>query len=136
VYTFDIHQDRQPTLAWVSNDQGRFTGYTAREIEASGGPLAIVHPEDRPMVQQTLAGLQNGDQASTEFRIVRKDGEVRWIHTASFPVLDPRLGRVTQIHGAARDVTERRFQDEALTASHEAKLRHGEERYRALFDNS
>ncbi len=136
VYTLDIHQDRQPTLAWVSNDQGRFTGFTARDIEASGGPLSIVHPEDMPMVQQTLAGLQSGDQASTEFRIVRKDGEVRWIHTASFPVLDPRLGRVTQIHGAARDVTERRLRDEALNTTREGQLQQGEERYRALFENS
>jgi PAS domain S-box-containing protein len=46
--------------------------------------LALVHPEDSEKVADAFARVQNpskgGEEMRVEFRIVRKDGQARWIH--------------------------------------------------------
>jgi PAS domain S-box-containing protein len=63
-----------------------------------------VHPEDRARVSVGLDKLSSGDY-DEQFRIVRPDGETRWIRTRAFPVCDEQ-GRVYRIAGISKDVTE------------------------------
>jgi PAS domain S-box-containing protein len=73
--------------------------------------LAFVHPEDRAFARSRIeSGMSSGHWAD-EYRIVRPDGEVRWI-MARKNVL--RGGARTQVIGAVIDVTERRRRDEQL----------------------
>ncbi len=45
------------------------------------GFIGLVHPEDRTRVEaETSAFLDGGDFYEHEFRILRPDGEVRWVH--------------------------------------------------------
>ena len=66
-----------------------------------------IHPDDR---ERVLAELKaNGVKRSgseLDFRILRPDGTIRWIHSRTFPVLD-KHGDVVRVVGAATDVTER-----------------------------
>jgi PAS domain S-box-containing protein len=80
--------------------------------------LETVHPEDRP----GLAGLREkflqGDFPEMEYRIIRPDGEIRWIHTHTFPLLlEP--GETLRVGGLSVDVTARRQTGEALKGSEE-----------------
>src|SRR5262245_7842210 len=41
--------------------------------------LQSIHPQDRPMVERNLRELLDRRQVQQEYRIVRPDGEIRWI---------------------------------------------------------
>jgi PAS domain S-box-containing protein len=64
-----------------------------------------IHPDDRARVQAALQADRQHFRA--EYRVVRPDGEVRWISDRSFPVVD-RDGRLIRIAGMATDETDRR----------------------------
>ena len=74
-----------------------------------------VHPEDRERLSAQLAATDHQDLA-TEYRIVRPDGEVRWLEGRGFSVSG---GDRRVIVGIARDVTEERRSARALRESEE-----------------
>jgi PAS domain S-box-containing protein len=69
--------------------------------------LEAVHAEDRERVLKAATQKQTLGTYHEEYRIVRPDGEQRWILDRAFPVRDAR-GTVTRIVGVARDITARR----------------------------
>ena len=76
-------------------------------------------PDDRPQVLAEFRGLRtNVPTVSIEYRIVRPDGAVRWLHDRGFQVRDA-AGRVTRIAGLVTDITERKLAEEALRTSEE-----------------
>ncbi|MDH5526170.1 MAG: PAS domain-containing protein [Nitrospirota bacterium] len=87
--------------------------------------LDAVHPDDRERISQAFERQAEGGYDET-FRIVRPDGEVRWIRDRAFPVMGPQ-NVVDRIVGIAADVTlvmnaeeERRRHQEEL--AHVARL--------------
>jgi PAS domain S-box-containing protein len=80
-----------------------------------------IHPDDREAMfrklQRQAADVEPGH---SEYRIIRPDGEVRWIRSRTFPMRDAR-GEIRRIMGYAEDVTERKVTEQALEKS-EARL--------------
>jgi PAS domain S-box-containing protein len=71
-----------------------------------------IHPEDRERVLANIAEtMREGALYSTEYRIIRPDGQVRWL-MARGEVLRNRMGRPMGLIGVCMDVTERREADE------------------------
>ncbi|MDE2252418.1 MAG: PAS domain-containing protein, partial [Gammaproteobacteria bacterium] len=68
--------------------------------------LQLVHPEDRAAVGQAIeTALQVRDSYSIEYRIVRPDGQMRWLHSLGRAhQTDPR-GNAFGMSGIVRDVT-------------------------------
>ena len=66
-----------------------------------------VHPEDRENASQMYRLSLSGSPAESEYRIVRPDGEIRWIHARSSPVCDSQ-GKFLRSVGIAEDTTEQR----------------------------
>jgi PAS domain S-box-containing protein len=71
--------------------------------------LDMVHPEDRRRVE----GAVETGRPGLEYRIVRGDGEVRWLRTLTSPIRDEE-GLVERVMGITEDVTDRRRHDEEL----------------------
>ena len=69
--------------------------------------LDAIHPDDRKRVLQAAITKQADGTYNEEYRIIRLDGEVRWIHDRAFPVKN-ESGNVYRIVGVAEDITERR----------------------------
>jgi PAS domain S-box-containing protein len=72
-------------------------------------PLALlegVHEEDRERVRAALENLPRG-RYDIEFRVVRPDGEQRWVWSRAFPVLNER-GEIYRIAGITEDITDRK----------------------------
>ena len=69
--------------------------------------ITIVHPEDRPRVARMLPELIEQGTMTIQYRVVRPDGEVRWLedNTAVARDLD---GRPVRFDGVASDITERK----------------------------
>ncbi|WP_405283459.1 ATP-binding protein [Gaopeijia maritima] len=77
--------------------------------------LESIHPDDREEVAAALAREAQGNW-DREFRIVRPDGTVRWIHSRAFAVRNEQ-GDVDRIVTLATDVTPRRKVTDALRRS-------------------
>ena len=75
--------------------------------------IEMIHPEDQKHIEDTLLAEFYRGNFDQEFRIIRPDGEIRWILTRSFPV-ENESGIVYRIVGLAEDVTERRRVEKAL----------------------
>ncbi len=69
--------------------------------------------DDRRLFQDAQTHTFQGHPAETEFRVQRPDGSLAWIACQMFPVLDD-TGVIYRIAGTARDVTERRREQEHL----------------------
>lgn len=65
-----------------------------------------IHPEDRARV---VAGLPTQAQGNymVEYRVVRPDGEIRWVRDRAFPIRNDQ-GEVYRIAGITEDITERK----------------------------
>ncbi len=74
--------------------------------------LDAIHPEDRERILQSALNNQLTGAYEEEYRIVRPNGTIRWIHDRGFPVRD-KAGEVYRIAGVAQDITERRQAEEA-----------------------
>lgn len=69
--------------------------------------LSSVHPEDREKARASMEQLLNGEPSQIEYRIVRSDGEHRWVRGDTQPILDSD-GNVERIVGQIRDITEQK----------------------------
>ena len=93
---------------YVSPSFERVTGYKPEELKKDSSILfeSIVHPRDRERFQKTImGGIFSDEPISFDFRIVTKEGDVRWIGHVSQPVYDDKgdsLGR----RASNRDITE------------------------------
>jgi PAS domain S-box-containing protein len=74
--------------------------------------LEAIHPDDRDRVEAALDTQSSGGY-DEEYRIVRPDGEVRWIRDYAVPV-ENDAGEVYRIVGVASDVTEQKEQKRQL----------------------
>lgn len=75
----------------------------------------MIHPEDRDRIMaETLPQLRGEfrDAYDQEYRIIRPDGETRWLHVRYHPIRD-ESGAVRRIAGVGEDVTERKRSEQA-----------------------
>ena len=94
-------------LLFVNAAYERIWGRLRSELYAN--PLAFldgVHPEDRDRVWEALRN-QPADGVEMEFRVVRPEGDQRWVWVRTFPVRG-RHGDVYRFAGVAEDITERK----------------------------
>jgi len=97
------------TITWTNPAVERISGYTQDEYMIHPNPIELmVLEEDRGKITQLLEeGLKkriSGDDIN--FRIRRKDGEVRWV-SQSFQPIYGRDGKYLGLRTSIRDITER-----------------------------
>lgn len=108
VYTVEV-RDGRPAATQHGPGCEAVTGYRPEEFaERPYLWLDMVYPEDRPMViAHADALLRGGPAEPLDHRIVRKDGEIRWVRNTPAPRHDAE-GRLTGYDGLVKDITERR----------------------------
>jgi two-component system, cell cycle sensor histidine kinase and response regulator CckA len=112
-------------VAW-SDELYRIFGIEPGEVALTYGTyLARLHPDDRAPVEETIGrSAETGEPFVVEHRVIRPDGEVRWVQGHG-EVVDGGAGLV--MLGTAQDITEQR--------GAEQRLREAEERYRQLVEH-
>jgi PAS domain S-box-containing protein len=75
-----------------------------------------VFSEDRALTSQALAeALKGKDTYRSEYRVVREDGSVIWVHSSGTPIFSvEKPGEVVGMIGTVQDITERRNQEATL----------------------
>lgn len=85
-----------------------------------------IHPDDRERTAHAMMKARQGDtECNVEYRVVRPDGTIRYIHDRGAVIRDVR-GRPLRLAGVAIDVTDRvavdRLKDELISVvSHELR---------------
>ncbi len=100
---FFIGSTDPPRLLYVSPGFERIWGRpaTLRWKEF----LDSIHPDDRDAV--TAAIGRQGEGYDLEYRVVRPDGPLRWVHARVFPIPEED-GPVLRVAGIVEDVTQRK----------------------------
>lgn len=83
------------------------TGYSPEELKADPKLwFNIVHPEDLEVVREQVSRCICGqDCGPIEHRIIRKDGNIRWVRRTLVPTFDSQ-GRILSYDGLLQDITE------------------------------
>ena len=115
---------------WAWDLQTGRTVWNAKEYELLGLPAGEgivaadlffqhVHAEDRPELRRVVSELiERGTELIREFRIVRADGQVRWLATVGRLLRDAD-GQSRSLIGVNYDITEQKEVEEALRSSEE-----------------
>ncbi len=89
-------------------------GYPAYEFfEDPEFWFKTIHPEDREQLVHQRHALAQAGSHEIEFRIVRPDGEVRWLHDRAQAIRGEN-GAVVRLDGITSDITERKRAEEQL----------------------
>lgn len=79
---------------------------------------SITHPDDFPLVQAAIQdGLSRRQPYVADYRVVRYDGTLRWVHEKGQAVFDTD-GSVRWLDGVIFDITERKQQEEEMRRLH------------------
>ena len=87
----------------------------------------VTHPDDWGILNNAITtSIVEGIPFDIEFRILRPDKAIRWIHAIGYPKKDSE-GRIVSVFGTAQDITDRKLLEDALRVSLE--------KYRVLFES-
>lgn len=108
-----VSLDHTKTL-FVNSAFEEITGRAKESLYDRPNCLDLVHLDDRSGAVATLFRqvLERYDR-DAEFRIVRPDGDVRWLRCRAFSILK-EPGRANQVGCIAEDITERRQAEQEL----------------------
>ena len=111
-YAYSIDENEEFNLEWVTDASfSRLTGYSWFEMQS---PAILYHPEDLDLARQDINQSLQGDTTIGEYRILTKEGELRWIQIRRQPIWDENLQRATMMNCVAQDITERKIAEEEL----------------------
>ena len=105
---FWITDTAKHRMEYVSPAYEKIWGRTCESLYAA--PLTwidAIHPEDRDRVLVAAREQQAEGTYDMEYRILRPDKAIRWIHDRAFPIRGED-GSVSRIVGTAEDITQRK----------------------------
>ncbi len=120
LWDLDVRTDR----AYYNPAYYHILGYEPGEFPALGSSWSsLVHPEDR---DRAMAGNRSCIEGSrdfleTEFRMLAKDGGVRWIYSRGKVIARDAAGRALRMVGTHVDITDRKRIEEELKRNVEEK---------------
>ena len=93
------------------------TGRSCRSLlENPSSYEEAIHPDDRVAVLARLEEAARSGSFDERFRIVKPDGEIRWIWVRGFPRRDAN-GKITRLGGTALDITALKKAEDQVAAN-------------------
>ncbi len=125
LFTFDAEKN---IFTNISSACERIFGYTPEDFYNDCSLWKqMIHHEDFEKSEELLAYLNNGEKLHICYRIIHRNGSVRWIENTIIPTLG-KSGRLIRVEGLSRDVTEK--------IKTESKIRQSEANSLALLENT
>ena len=113
--------DEECTMEYISSEVDKISGYPASGFinNADRSYASIIHPDDQKQVNKTIQmGIANKQPYVMEYRIIHKDGSIKWVYEKGNGVFDD-TGKVLWRDGAIFDITERKNAEMELQKAHE-----------------
>jgi PAS domain S-box-containing protein len=111
-WTWDARADR---IIYVSPSYETVFGQSREELFRDSRSFhRMIDPEDLPHLMEVLA--DDPYTVAVEYRIVRADGQRRWVDVRTFPVRDAD-GEVARVVGIGRDITQLKTAEQTLLRS-------------------
>ncbi len=110
--------DENWTMAYISEGVHALTGYPVADFidNRVRSFASIIHPDDQAHVADIAdAAVRLRKPFTIEYRIVRADGKIRWVHEQGRGHFSP-LGKLLWLNGVILDVTERVLAEDRLGA--------------------
>jgi len=125
LFVKDLHSGR---FLYVNDAYEKILGRSRDSLyENPMSWVEAIHLEDRERLSEKLASYYQSGSLEAEYRILRPDGDIRWLRARAFPVRDA-AGAVARTVGIAEDITDGRAAEQALLAS--------EQQIKGILDNS
>src|SRR5262249_23483807 len=108
-YLYRVETDGTWSMDWLVGSPAEFLGYDVRELSESVRPF---HPEDTERANKDVELTLQGQPTESDYRVVTKSGQLRWVHIRRKPVWDPVQKRIGGFYAAVRDITERKLAEQ------------------------
>lgn len=109
--TYDYHAN-DGTMYWSSQLAG-MVGAPNLEAAPLQSALQFVHPDHRDLVYRHIVNYApDSGRREIEFKIVRPNGEVRWMLERGQTIADPQSATCWRVMGTLLDITERKRAEE------------------------
>ncbi|MBS0616943.1 MAG: response regulator [Spirochaetes bacterium] len=114
---FWVSDARKTQIYYVSPGYERIWGFGVEDLYKNPQRwIECIHEDDRERVRASALTQQAIGAYDETYRIVRSDGERRWIHDRAFPIYDD-VGKVKRIVGIAEDISLQKKLEEDLRQS-------------------
>jgi len=101
----DLVNDR---ITWSEQTARIFGGQPHKRKFGQADLEKLIHPDDRLLQRQALNSVLHGHHRyNVEYRIIRPDGQIRFVHVRDELQYD-KSGRPVRIFGTVQDITERK----------------------------
>lgn len=103
------HSNLKTGQFWWSPEMEKLFGRAPGEFSGTyDGFIGYIHPDDQDFVKRAVTvSVDGGTEFEIEHRVVRPDGEVRWLLTKGKMIKD-ESGETVHLVGVVADVTQRR----------------------------
>lgn len=109
---------------WIEGAFEAITGYTRPTERPGPDGWPQVYPDDYAQWQaEQQRTITANERTTSECRIIRPDGSIRWLGIQRHPVWDDTQGRVVRMYSAVQDITERKDYEASLLENERLKAR-------------
>ncbi|KUP05421.1 histidine kinase [Bacillus coahuilensis m2-6] len=117
IWSHDLRTD----MLMITPGIEKLYGYSLEEFYGDNDLWKkVVHPEDLPVLDERFERLGQQESVTSVYRIIRKDGDIRWIQDSGIPTYDEK-GTFIDFISVLFDITEQK---------------EGEDQYRGLVEMS
>ena len=106
-YSFIVAPDRSVQPEWFVGGFEKIVGRSSAIMDSVDEWKNLIHPDDLGLLEDHHKRVLGGEMDVTTFRILRPDGEVRWLENYSHLVSTTIDGK-PRVLGGCRDITQRK----------------------------
>jgi len=104
-YSVRIERDGQLILEWTFGAYEPISGFKFSEDLTNDQLVKMVHPADKDLFERRKALLFAGQKVESEFRIITKSGNTKWLQDVVQPEYNEQEKRVVRVVGSLKDIT-------------------------------
>jgi PAS domain S-box len=104
-----------------SDENYRIYGYEPGDVlPGKDWAMARTYPDDRALLADFIHSVkQDGRHKNLDYRIIRLDGDIRYVTTVADKIVRDKAGKVKWVYGITQDITERKKVEQALKKAYE-----------------
>ena len=140
IWSADVRENGEIVHTFYSPSLEQITGYEIEKFYKEAQWIDMVHPKDKDIVLKMLSKVLEGEKVTEEYRIITKQGKVKWVRDRIVPIKNEQ-GKVVHIDAIVSDITKIKQAEQELQIKNKeleksySELMEAESRYRYFINN-